>query len=311
MRVGALGAVLVLVLGAASASGRPLKGEGPTALSAAFGSVWVGTGRGELLQLDPRTGTVRKRVAKEYNAIGHVAAVVSAYGAVWISDSGLGIARVDARRPAPPEPVFPAHGALAADGRFLWAADPWRDRILRIDPVRRRVTASARVPGRLVGLSAGGAGAYVVYAPTSGPLTGPRGIRVLRRLDPKTGRVTGAAHSFDCDLSVLVGRAAIWTVDFCTWRLARREPRTLQALVETDSPRTATFATLGFGSVWVSGASRLIRLDPMTLRVQARLWVRGAVAGAGERALWIIDGGFVKQLDPRTNRVVRTFRIRV
>jgi outer membrane protein assembly factor BamB len=310
MRLCALVLSVALTFAAASETGaRPAKGDGPTAVTAGFGALWVGTGRGELFRVDPRTGQARKWVRKEPGQIGHVASVAAARGAVWLSDAGLGVARVDPRRLGRPRVVFPSHGSLASDGRSLWAANPWREQVLRIDPTRARVVASVRVPGRLVNISAGPAGAYVVYAPTSGPLTGPAGVRRLQRLDPLNARLVGEPASFDCDLTVGVGRKALWTVDFCTWTVARRDPRTLAVRVERASPRTATFATLGFGSIWVSGGSRLFRFDATTLRVQTRLWVRGSAAAAGEGGIWILDGSLIHKLDPRTNRIVRTFRV--
>jgi hypothetical protein len=310
MRLATLCVAVTLVLSVSSAVvARPAKTEGPTAVAAGFGALWVGTGRGELLQVDPRTGRVRKRLRKEPGQIGYVASVVAAQGAVWLSDVGLGVARLDPRGARPLRIVFPSQGSLAADGRSLWAANPWRDQVLRIDPLRARVVAAARVPGRLVNIFAGRAGAYVLYAPTSGPLTGPGGPRVLQRLDPATARLVGKPVFSNCDLSVVVGRKAMWTIDFCTWQVARREPRTLEVLRERPSPRMATFATLAFGSVWVSGGSRLVRFDPDTLRVQARLWVRGALAAAGEGGIWIVDGVWLRMIDPRTNRIARSYRL--
>jgi len=66
--------------------------------------------------------------------------------------------------------------------------------------------------------------------------------------------------------------------------------------------------------VWISGGSRLVRFDAATLRIRARLWVRGAIAAVGERALWILsDEGktaSLRKLDPHTNPIVRTFQLR-
>jgi hypothetical protein len=311
MRICALVLALALVLGTAPETGaRPAKGEGPTALAAGFGALWIGTARGELLRLDSRTGRIQKRVGKEPGQIGHVASVVAAFGSVWVSDSGLGVARVDPRRARPPRVVFPSHGQLAAGAGWLWAADPWKDRILKVDPARARVVASLRVPGRLVGLYGGPTTIYVVYTPKPGRLTGPEGPRLLQRLDPSSAQLVGRPVSFNCDIMLAAARNAIWTVDFCRWRVARREPLTLAVQLERPSPRAATFLTLAFGSVWVSGVSRVVRFDAATLRVEARLWVHGAIGAAGERGIWILDGSSVRFLDPRTNRIVRTFRVR-
>jgi streptogramin lyase len=304
VRLYALAAALAL-LAVSAADARPAKGEGPTSVAVGFGAIWVGTGDGRLLRLDPRTGQVRERLRSD----GHVASVVIASGALWLSDSGLGVVRLEPYSGPPSRFVVAAHGPLAVGAGALWAADYGRERVYRIDRRSARVVAAVRVPGRLVSVFAGPAGPFVVYSPTAGPLSGPRGPRLLQRLDPVSARLVARPVPFDCDLTAVVARKVLFTVDFCTWRVARRDPRTLAVLADARAPRTATFAVHAFGSLWISGGSRLVRFDPTTLRVEARLWIRAGVAVRGERRLWLAGDTTLRALDPRTNRIVRTYRV--
>lgn len=63
----------------------------------------------------------------------------------------------------------------------------------------------------------------------------------------------------------------------------------------------------GFGSVWaVDGATgQMLRIDPSTLAVRARIPVRGNVSfNVGAGAVWAVNGRVLERIDPSTNRVV-------
>jgi streptogramin lyase len=63
----------------------------------------------------------------------------------------------------------------------------------------------------------------------------------------------------------------------------------------------------GFGSAWAfdSGDDTLLRLDPATRRVTARIGLRAGIAvSVGSDALWVTEGvNDLLRIDPRTNRV--------
>jgi putative pyrroloquinoline-quinone binding quinoprotein len=64
----------------------------------------------------------------------------------------------------------------------------------------------------------------------------------------------------------------------------------------------------GFGSAWVidDGNDRLLRMDPTTRRVTARIGLRAAIGvGIGRDAVWVGEGvNDVLRIDPQTNKVV-------
>jgi hypothetical protein len=309
-------ALVVLALGVtgADAAARELKGDGPTTIAAGFGSVWVGTGRGQIVRLSAATARLERRFRRE-RFPAYVSDLVSAYGFIWLGDSSGAIARlhpksgvIDEIRAAGAR--TPGPGPVAAGAGSVWSGDWRHNSVFRIEPRGGRVVQLARVPGKIVDVAAGRSGAFVVYAPR-----GFGGPRVLRRLDRRTARPVGPAVHFRCDLGVAVGASDVWTVDYCTWRLARRDPRTLRVRADRPSPRLATNLLLAHGSVWVFGSTRLVRVDPTSLRTTSERWVRAADAAATVNALWLLDvgdgtAGVVRRLDPRTNRIVAAFRVR-
>jgi hypothetical protein len=65
----------------------------------------------------------------------------------------------------------------------------------------------------------------------------------------------------------------------------------------------------GYGSVWTSGANVLMRIDPTTSRVLARVHLPGAEdysrIAVGEGSIWIsADKGIVYRVDPATDKIV-------
>ncbi|HEX4490958.1 MAG TPA: hypothetical protein VH914_07110 [Acidimicrobiia bacterium] len=71
-----------------------------------------------------------------------------------------------------------------------------------------------------------------------------------------------------------------------------------------------------YGSLWVSQADRVVRMDPADGRVIARIPVRGESDGrslaAGAGSIWVDDTGTaaVTRIDPRTNHVAATISLR-
>jgi hypothetical protein len=301
--------LLLLVLpaflgGSASAGGF----VGPVAITAGYGSVWVGLGTGELLEVDPGRADVRARWLAGNAPTGFVHGLVATAGAVWVA-GGNGLERIDPQaRRARRVVVLRTPFTLVAGAGSLWAARDSRNGLTRVDPRRGRIVATVRVPGRLWGIGAGPAGVFVLRVGTKGPVTGPSGSRVLQRVDLRTNRLAGPAIPLNCDQSIAVSRGYLWTLDQCTGRLERRDPGTLlptASLVVAPDRRLV----LAFGSVWVVGGGQVVRVAPGSMRMTARVAVRAVTAAADDSALWLLDvgdgrTGFVRKLDPRTNRLV-------
>lgn len=278
---------------------------GPVALTAGFGSVWVGLGTGEVLEVDAHRSRLRARWLSANAPYGFVHGIVAARGAVWVA-AGNGIQRIDPRtRRARRWVDLRTPFTLSAAAASLWAGRDAPNGLTRID-VRRKRVATIGVPGRLWGLAAGPAGVVVVRTTTDGAVNG-RGPRVLHRVDLRTNRLVGSGIPLDCDQALAVSREFVWTSDVCTGRLDRRDPRTLRSTASLAAQRDCRIL-VAFGSVWLVGGGEIVRVDPESMRVLARIRLRAFSAAADASSLWLLDlgdgrTGFVRRVDPRTNRV--------
>jgi hypothetical protein len=280
---------------------------GPTTIAVGFGSVWVGLGSGEVVRLNARTGRETARVKGGLTEFVHGLAV--GHGALWVLRGRL--TKLDPRTGTLQDVkgIGSATAFKVAVGNgAVWVADDGANAVMRVDPRRMRRAGVVRVPGRAFGLAARGRQVLVVSVPKSGPVTGPGGRPYLRRVDPKTNRLSRPLVELDCDPAIALGSAAVWTTDACSGVLVRRDANTLRPIGQIDLPTTYGI-TLGFGSVWLLTGDRVLRVDQKTLRVAASIAVRGTSAAVGLNNVWVLsmgDGvrGNVTRIDPRTNRIV-------
>jgi streptogramin lyase len=303
--------VASLLFAAASTSAAPLKGDGPTSIAIGFGSVWIGMGNGDIVRLDARTGKEQARFRGDATSFVHGLTV--AYGAVWGARGR--IVRIEPRR----NTVREVRGvgsatlfAIGGAGGALWLVDDDSNDVLRIDPTRMRLAARIPVPGRAWGLAAGNDSLIVVSVPNGGgPVSGPGGLRLLRRLDPRTNRLSAPLARVGCDPGVTFGAGAVWTFDFCSGVLARRDPSTLRVSRRAKLGVLSQKPAVAFGSVWLASRGGVLRIDPATLRVVARIPARSLTVAIGEESVWAFDPvhSVVRKIDPRTNRVVARLEI--
>lgn len=300
----------------AGVGGAAAKGSGPTSISAGYGSVWVGMGDGDVLGLPVALDRIERPLVGGRLAVVHD--LTARFGALWVLRDR--VTRLDpgvnTRRDVSGTASVTAF-ALAAGAGAIWVADDGSNEILRIDPKRLRVQARIRVPGRAWGVAAGPRHVVVVSVPTSGPVTGPQGDRVLRRIDPETNRLSPPLARLGCDVGVAVDARAVWTFDACSGVLARRDPDTLKVERQTRAHVLSQVPALGFDSVWLASRGGTLRIDPVTLGVRARIPARSLAIAVGSGSVWALDTGggrlppTIRKIDPTTNRVVKAARISV
>ncbi len=300
-----------LLVCVAGAGGAAAKGSGPTSIAAGYGSVWIGTGNGDVLALPTSLSRIRRQLAGGPTEFVH--GLTARYGALWILRD-----RVTRLEPgssgARDVPGTASGSSITAGAGAVWVNDGSHT-ILRIDPERMRVQARIRVPGRAWGLAAGSRTVIVASVPSPGPVTGPQGVRLLRRLDPETNHLSPPLARFGCDVGIAVGSQAVWTLDACTGMLARRNPRTLQVERQTATHVLSQVPALGFGSIWLASRAGTLRIDPVTLHIRARIPERGLELSVGSGSIWALDTGAgrrpptIRKIDPTTNRVVTTTTI--
>jgi hypothetical protein len=301
--------IALLVLLAANAGDGSAKGEGPTSIAAGFGSLWVGMGNGDVLRFNSESGRLEARL--KGGPMQFVHSLAAGYGAVWVVRDR--VTRVDPRHSAlrdiPGTASATAFG-IAAGAGSIWVADDGSNEILRIGPVPARLLARIRFPGRAWGVAAGPRNVVVVTVPTQGPVSGPQGVRFLRRLDPKTNEVSAPLARTTCDVGMTVGLQAVWTMNACTGNLARRDPHSLKVRRQRAINALSQTPVLGFGSLWLARRGGTLRVDPTTLRVLAEIPVRSVAVAVGAGYVWGLDvggagrGPSVRRISPRTNRVV-------
>ena len=213
-------------------------------------------------------------------------AIADGFGSIWVA-TDLGVFRID-----PQAGEIIAHvgvGALAsvaAGSSGIFTSSYADDRVARIDPSTDQILWSTQVPGPL--RIAVGAGAVWAWSPVAGTLS---------RIEPSSGHV---------DATIIIDR---------------RVPAAAGVGGEPDDHGFATGLAVGAGSVWVGSrvSSRLVRVDPSTDAVIARIHTRGTnpygiAVGAG--SVWVTDYGtdgdgyaeatFITRVDPVTQRVGST-----
>jgi DNA-binding beta-propeller fold protein YncE len=297
------------VLLAAGAGDGAAKGGGPTSFAAGFGSVWIGMGNGDVLRLDAQTGRQQARLRSGHSGFVHALAV--GYGALWVVRDR--VARIDPGHRLTLEIPGTASGtafAIAVGAGSVWVADDGANEILRIAPKRAKLIAGVDVPGRAWGVAAGRESVIVISVPTNGPVSGPDGSRLLRRLNPKTNELSRPLARLTCDAGVAVTSRAVWTLDACTGVLARRDPRTLEVRRERAMHVLSQTPVFAFGSLWLARRGGTLRVDPTTLRVRAVIPARSVAVAVGAGFVWAFDAGgpqrrpALRRIDPRTNRVI-------
>jgi hypothetical protein len=101
---------------------------------------------------------------------------------------------------------------------------------------------------------------------------------------------------------------AVWVADIARERLLRLDPRT--RAVEARIPLGgAAWVTAAAGSVWALGGDRLLRIDPSNNRVVASIPSRGGAQGMvleGAGVAWMAYPQALLRLDLRRNAVTRT-----
>jgi hypothetical protein len=175
------------------------------------------------------------------------------------------------------------------------------------------------------------------------------GAPYVMRIDPRRNVVVGRTRVGSGACGLGVGAGSLWIEDTYSATVSRVSVRSAKRTSAIDvgaSPYDATFA---YGAAWatVHGGGQLVRIDPATNRIAARvpldqatgvvgafgsIWATGAdgvlridpatnavvarvplpLAGwtaAGEGALWVTSSAGLSRIDPATNAVTATIAI--
>jgi YVTN family beta-propeller protein len=223
------------------------------------GAVWVTDSRADAVsRIDPATGKIVATIDvrdPEHVAVGE--------GAVWVTNTDAGtLARLDPATDTVVATIEVGTSTLAiATGEgAVWVIAGDAGAVERLDPATNAVTATIDVPGRILDREgadlAVGEGAVWVTNYDAG---------TVARLDPATNAVTATIDVGTYPLAIAVGQGAVWVINYGDRTLARLDPAT-NAVSATYDVGPADDVAVGAGTVWVTSAGTLLRIDPATIK---------------------------------------------
>jgi YVTN family beta-propeller protein len=233
------------------------------------------------------------------------------FGAVWVTNYGQGTVRVidpaRNRTIGKAIKVGSAPCGIVTGGGAVWVNEYGTNRVVKINPRKRKVAASIRV---------GDSPFDVLYAAGS-VWSSDNGEHEVSRINPRTNRVvkripTGAG----APAGFVFAAGAVWVGDTAGETIFRIDPATNRFVeVDTDAVGPAWLAATET-DIWAShpGQGVVTRMSTATNSVVARITVGGTpvdgVIGP-DGLVWIPDltGGVVHRIDPATNAVVDRFAV--
>jgi streptogramin lyase len=229
---------------------------------------------------------------------------------------------------APPVAVGAEPGVPAIANSAVWIPDTADGTLVRIDPATRTATAAipvvAPTPGRPTCDTFSACG-YINTALAAGDDLWVRcdACGQVVRFDTTTNRVVGRTAVSPRPGGLAVGGGFVWAFHTLGSTVSRIDPAT-GAVASFDVPGVeGAGIAFGRGSVWVLSSARpsqVVRLDPLTLGVQARILLdpsgqqhplKEAWGLVGDdRRLWAADPNYnmVTEVDPAANTVERRVR---
>ena len=171
-----------------------------------------------------------------------------------------------------------------------------------------RREGSVSVPGEPCAAPAVGFGA--IWTATCGT---PRGVA---RIDPATGRVTGAVgvEIAQPESSLGAGEGAVWAIadggSCSNCRVVRIDPQEVRVTARFPVPPGASAVRAGLGGVWVTyfGGDEVLRIDPADGSIAARIRVgdKPAFLDIGGGSVWVMGSadGALCRIDPTTDSVL-------
>jgi virginiamycin B lyase len=201
-------------------------------------------------------------------------------------------------------PVQGRPSGVAVGGGAVWVATGGADRsrVVRIDPAGDQVVATIDVPRGQAELAVG-AGAVWVASHSDNSVT---------RIDPPSNKVAATIDVGRQPTAVAVAAGSVWVANALDDTVSRIDPASnrVEATIPIPGQGSAFSLAAAGGSVWVSGNHGLYRIDPAGNRVTKVDVCCGEVA-AGAGGLWMAHGmdRVVLRLDPATGRVLARVQV--
>jgi hypothetical protein len=191
---------------------------------------------------------------------------------------------------------FAAPCAAAAGGKWVWVSEYGQPYVLKIDPRANKVVSRTKIGTGSCGLGFGAGSMWIEDTNTS----------TVSRVSVATGkRVAIKVGLTPYDTTFAYGSA--WTTAYTQGDLERIDPARNRVVNRWKLP-AATGVVAAFGSVWATGSEGVIRVDPVSHKVLARIAVQGSAGWttASADGVWVTSPQGITRIDPRTNAVVAT-----
>jgi streptogramin lyase/predicted Ser/Thr protein kinase len=267
-------------------------GDGPVAVAAGNGRVWVASYRdGTLWQFDPASGETAKisAIGRPFDVTVHGGyAYVAALGPSQFSGNVSQFDAVGAQHTG-------GRGILACSltsGTYgIWVAGCPNVQQLSVSANDVRIEATVRIPypqrlsagnfrEALAGMATGDGAIWVV---------GDANDRRLWRIDPRTRRIVATVALGFPPAKVAAGAGGVWITDQLHDRVVELDPRTYRVVRSVPVAGGPVGVTVSGGRVWVAGAigHAVTRIDAQTGRVVATIPVAASPQAVA------VDGGSV------------------
>jgi DNA-binding beta-propeller fold protein YncE len=195
--------------------------------------------------------------------------------------------------------AYAAPCAAAAGGKWVWVSEYGRPYVLKIDPGTNKVVSRTKIGTGSCGLGFGAGSMWIEDTSTS----------TVSRVSVTTGkRIAVKVGITPYDTTFAFGSA--WTTAFTQGELERIDPAQ-NRVVNRWKLEKAIGAVGAFGSVWATGSDGVIRVDPTSHELLARIPIQGGAgwtAASGD-AVWVTTTTGIARIDPQSNAVVKTIPV--
>jgi YVTN family beta-propeller protein len=195
---------------------------------------------------------------------------------------------------------YAAPCAAQVGGKWVWVSEYGQPFLLKIDPKTNKVVAKTGIGTGSCGLGYGAGSLWIEDTNTS----------TVSRVSVATGKRTNAIKVGFTPYDTTFAYGSAWTTAFTQGDLERIDPAR-NAVVNRWKLAKATGAVGAFGSIWATGSDGVIRVDPTSHKVIARIPVDGGAGwtAASADAVWVTTLTGIARIDPQTNSVVATVNL--
>jgi streptogramin lyase len=190
---------------------------------------------------------------------------------------------------------YAAPCAAAAGGKWVWVSEYGQPYLLKIDPATNHVVARTKIGTGSCGLGFGAGSMWIEDTNTS----------TVSRVSVTSGkRIAVKVGITPYDTTFAYGSA--WTTAYGQGELERIDPAQ-NRVANRWKLQLATGAVGAFGSVWATGIEGVIRVDPASHKVLARIPIQGGAGwtAASADAVWVTTRAGIARIDPQSNAVAK------